>query len=217
MATGVAQPHDKFLKFLLDEPAVLLALLREQLPPALAAQLSDEAPAPVPLDGTFVDDGLREARSDRLYRVLLRAQEALAVHILLEHKSAAEHHAMLQALGYLVRDWERQSLERGLSMRLTPIVPVILYHGASPWRAPRTFVELLEPHATALGVSPLDFGVVFLDLGALDDERLSANPTLAAGLLTLKYATRDGLQAGNLGKVLRALAQAPRLFRAAFR
>lgn len=62
-------------------------------------------------------------------------------------------------------------------MRLPPIVPVVLYHGASPWRAPQTFVELLEPHATALGVRPLDFGVVLLDLGALDDEHLAANPT----------------------------------------
>jgi predicted transposase YdaD len=100
MATGVVtQPHDKFLKSLLEDPAVVLALLREHLPPLLSARLSEEAS--VPVDGTFIDEALSESRSDRLYRVLLkgRAKEALAVHVLLEHKSASERHAMLQVLG----------------------------------------------------------------------------------------------------------------------
>lgn len=60
-----------------------------------------------------------------------------------------------------------------------------------------------------LGVKPVDFQMVVVDVGAIEDGALSADPTLRAGLMALKYATRESRQRGKLGAVLAALKQAP--------
>ena len=212
--TELTQPHDKFSKALLEDPSVVLVLLRERLPRELAELLADDAPELV--GGDFVDEALRESRSDRLYRVRLRCPGVLHVFILLEHKSFDDDPA-LQLLGYLVQTWGRLALECAGAKKLPPIVPVVLYHGATRWKGPRTFLELVEPIAAKLGVKPLDFGIVLIDLGAIDDDALSKEPTLRAGLLTLKYATREKLQAGRLRVILGALGRAPRILKVALR
>ena len=189
----------------------MAALLRERLPAPLVALLSDEPPELV--DGVFVDDALKESRSDRLYRLKLKGAGALFVYCLVEHKSAAEERAGVQLLGYMVRQWERA--EGGVSEPLAPILPLVIYHGPTPSKASRYFSGLEAPHAAKLGVKPLDFEMVLVDLGAIDDDELSSEPTPRAGLLALKYATREALQRARLGKVLTALASAPGILRVA--
>lgn len=47
------QPHDKLFKALTDDPQVAGTLIREQLPPDIAALLADAPPNPV--EGGFID------------------------------------------------------------------------------------------------------------------------------------------------------------------
>jgi len=206
----LTQPHDKFLKALLDDPGALGALLRERLPPSLVLLLSDEAPELV--DGVFLDQALQESRSDRLYRLRLKGRGNVYVHLLLEHKSRPEERAGLQVLGYMVDQWEREYVA---GEKLTPILPLVIYNGAAPSRVPRSFSELMASHTASLGLRPLDFEVLLVDLGAIDDNALSNDPMLRAGLLALKCATRESQQRAKLRKVLEAVAEAPRLLRRA--
>lgn len=81
-------PHDALFRALLDDPRRAAILLREQLPPALAARLSDEAPQL--LDGSFIDERLRDTQSDRLYAVTLTGGKSALLYVLLEHKSAPD-------------------------------------------------------------------------------------------------------------------------------
>jgi len=81
---------------------------------------------------------------------------------------------------------------------------VVVYHGAARWKVPASFSSLVQ-QGPLLSVKPLDFETVLVNLEAIDDSELSSERTLRAGLLTLKYATRDKMQLRRLGAVLEAL------------
>jgi hypothetical protein len=82
--------------------------------------------------------------------------------------------------------------------------------GTTPWKVAPCFSGLVH-QSPLLGVKPLDFEMVVVDLGAIDDAELSQEPTLRAGLLALKYAARDAMQHSRFGIVLEALRRAPSL------
>lgn len=170
--TGLTQPHDKFFKVLMEQPAAAAALFRERLPRRL-------------------------------------------VYCLVEHKRDPEPRVALQLLGYMVRGWERLERRRRGSAKLPPILPLVIYHGATPWTVAPHFSRLVD-QGPELGVRPLDFEMIVVDLGTIDDAELSNEPTLRAGLLALKYAARSSLQRGRLRVVLEALRKAaPSLLRTA--
>nr|VFK20805.1 MAG: Putative transposase, YhgA-like [Candidatus Kentron sp. LPFa] len=65
--TKITQPHDHFMKELLSHPERAGTLLRERLPDEVTRFLSAKPPEPVP--GSFVDEQLKEHRSDKLFQV----------------------------------------------------------------------------------------------------------------------------------------------------
>lgn len=93
--------HDQYFKRLLDRPGTAAALLRERLPPSLAARLTDDPPEPLPT--SFISDELDESRTDRLYRAWTRDGAPVLVYTLVEHKSAPDQRLGLQLLGYRTR------------------------------------------------------------------------------------------------------------------
>ena len=92
------QRHDQFFKRLLDHPGAAGALLRERLPLAAAALLSDDTPEHIP--GSFVPAELREYRTDRLYRARTISGRSVFIHAVVEHKSSPDPRIGLQLLGY---------------------------------------------------------------------------------------------------------------------
>ncbi len=65
-----AAPHDALFRALLADPGRAETLVREYLPPAVAAELSD---APIRrVDASFVDAVLRQSHSDRLFEARLK-------------------------------------------------------------------------------------------------------------------------------------------------
>jgi len=207
---GIAQPHDKLFKGLLSYRDVADALLRERLPPDFVAQLADGPPELA--DASFVDDQLREAVSDRIFRLRVRSREPRGAECLMEHKSAPDPLVPLQLLRYMVCIWDRAVRAGGGRDELPSIIPLVVYHGAQPWSVSPYFTGLVEP-IQALGLRPPDFEMVVVDLGKIEDAQLSRNPTLLAGLLLLKYSSREAMQRAKLGEILEALRAAAPGFR----
>ena len=176
--------HDGFFKALMEEPGTAGALLRERLPEEVVRHLAPGEPELV--DGSFIDEELRESRSDRLYRMALLSDPRVG----------------LQLLRYLARIWERLDREAHGRGRLPPIVPLVVYHGAGRWNAPARFVETLEA-AEALRPHLLDFPIRVMDVGKIEDDHLSRDRRLRVGLLLLKYATRT--DAGKVVEILTGL------------
>ena len=185
--SGIAQPHDKFLRKLLEQPEAAAALLRERLPRAIARRLG---PDPLQLvEGTFIDPGLRLSQSDRLFRARLRDGREAFIYCLIEHKSAPEPWLALQLLRYLTQVWLRLSRELPGGALLPPVFPLVIYNGVERWQVPRDFHGLIDAdRATKNHV--LNFRSGLVELAGIPDGELSREPHLRAGLLILKHVIR---------------------------
>jgi len=190
---NVSTLHDAFFKRLLGTPEAAATFLRERLPPEIAAALAPDPPEPVP--GSFVDKDYRSSQSDLLFRMRTAEGDEAFLYALLEHKSDPDPLVALQLLGYMVRIWDRWRRERprtGTPLRLPPIIPMVVYHGAKSWTVSTAFPALvrapaaLEPHVPA-------FDYLLTDLGRIEDAALSADARLRAGLMALKYIFRKDL------------------------
>ena len=90
---------------------------------------------------------------------------------------------------------------------LPPILPLVVYHGKPEWNSPARFSSMLaatdemRPHL-------LDFPFGLLDVGQVEDEKLSSEMELRAGLIVLKYAPQAS--GDNLEEVVTWLHGVPR-------
>lgn len=196
MPVAGTNPHDALFRGLLESPSRAAALIRDHLPPEIAAALSTDPPRPV--DGSFIDDALKESRTDRLFAVTLTDGRPAYLYTLLEHKSAPQPDTPLQLAGYMLAIWKRHLKEAGASAtRLPPIIPIVFYHGARPWTVPLSLGDCIEANDR---LRPWVTGMryVLRDLGPIAYEALSQERAVRAALGALKYAygraTREVLE-----------------------
>lgn len=196
-------PHDALFRALLDDPQRAATLLREQLPSVLASRLTAEAPQL--LDGSFIDERLRDTQSDRLYAVTLTGGKKALLYILLEHKSVPDPGTPLQLLGYMVRIWERYAEGRAARLRhLPPILPIVLYHGVRRWTIPTSILECIDADADLLDwLRDLRYQV--RDLGPIPYLERSADPAVRATLGALCAVFAADLAPADLARILRDL------------
>jgi predicted transposase/invertase (TIGR01784 family) len=189
MTTELSNPHDKFVREVWSREEVAWDFLCRYLPAALAGRL---VPGSLRLrKDSFVDAALREHLSDLLYEVELQGIGRVLVYVLLEHKSYPDSWLEWQVLSYLVEIWrqERQQKKR----RLTPVIPLVLYHGRRRWR----MVPLRRLFAAADGLEDYIPTVRYelCDVGRLADEQLQGIVLLRLALRVLKYVFRPELNA----------------------
>jgi predicted transposase YdaD len=196
MPSRLIERHDQFFKRLLDHAGTAGALIRERLPREVAERLAPDAPELV--SGSFVDKELREYHTDRLYRVRTVDGEAAFIYALVEHKSSPDPGIGLQLLIYQTRVWQwwvehqGQGREEGGRRRLPAIFPLVIYHGEAAWRIPLDFASGIDIADAALRPYLLDFRYSLVDLGRIDDARLSREKRLRIGLLILKRGSGEG-------------------------
>jgi predicted transposase YdaD len=93
-------------------------------------------------------------------------------------------------LRYLTQIWAEEAKESP-SAPLTPVLPILFYHGESPYTAfkfsqlfPADFPEELKPYHP-------DFSVTLFNLTTLPDAKLTGPPEMTAALWALKYARSE--------------------------
>ena len=99
-----------------------------------------------------IDQTLHRHLSDMVWRVRLRdggAEDWAYLFVLIEFQSAVDRLMALRVRTYtdmLYRGlWDGRRF--GASDRLPPVLPVVLYNGASPWTAAASVEELVAPEA----------------------------------------------------------------------
>ena len=106
--------------------------------------------------------------------------------LLFEHKSYYSQNPHLQLLGYMLKIWEQQ---RDNSKPITPIIPVILYHGEDKWKE-RKFTDMFTGKIED-DLKPFipSFDLQLIDLSKESDEKLKSlkKRFLTNSLLSLKY------------------------------
>lgn len=193
--------HDEVFRALVETSEHAAILIRETLPPALAARMADTPPEL--LDGTYIDESSRLSQSDRLFRIALTDGSPALVYTLLEHKSEPDPGTPLQLLHYMVRIWRRYAEDKAERLRaLPPIVPMVYYHGASRWTVPEGFADIVQADEDTAPFVPA-FRYLLRDLGVGPIEALSTDPKVRAALAALRLVLRSkGLTQDNLELIL---------------
>jgi len=185
-------PHDALVRAIFGQPHYAAEELRAVLPPDLLAELKLETLAAV--EGSFIDEGLRESSADLLFTVSLRGGGSGFVYVLFEHQSTPDERMPLRLLRYQTRIWERHAAEHPEVPKIPPIVPLPLHHGPSPWPWRPTFssvVAIGDRQREAFGKVLLGFDFVLDDLALQTDEEILNRASDAIVRLTL-LSLRNG-------------------------
>ena len=168
--------------------------------------------------GSFVDPALGERHTDLLFSVALKGGGEALVYVLFEHQSTPDILMAYRLLRYQVRIWESWQGEHPAESTLPAILPVVFYHGKTPWSVPRSFEALLAlpPHLSeALGPHVPRFTYLLDDVTEIPDEVLRARAMTGLAKLAvacLKHARGNSDIAGILTEwadVLREVVRAP--------
>jgi predicted transposase YdaD len=177
--------HDAMFKTMFSDPALAAQELCAVLPPALVACVDWSVLTLEPT--SFVDAAFRQHISDLVF--LGRFLEGGdMIFWLLEHQSAEDWwmlERVIETKGMMWASWRRQHPE---ARRLPVIVPVVIYNGPRPWRAPRdmhALYGLSQELGAALGPHVLSCTLIIDDLCAVEDEDLRSRRMDAYGRLCL--------------------------------
>lgn len=184
-----AQPHDAFFRSIFGDPAHAAAVLQSILPPAVAAHI--DWPSLQPVHASMVSKELAQLHGDLLFKARLAEGRDVFLWLLYEHQSSVERW-MSWRMSEMVFDFLRHWLDGHPDAEYLPaVLPVLLYQGTRPWRAPTSLLELtdLSPEARRdLAPHLLSFRLVLDDLCATDDRDIDARlvgpvPRLTLGIM----------------------------------
>jgi predicted transposase/invertase (TIGR01784 family) len=167
----INNPHDKFFKAAFSIYSVAVACLKQFLPKDLLAKLNLDA---LEIDNnSYIKDELAEYFADIVWRCPYKhGDETLEIAFLFEHKSYKPSHPHFQLSDYLMEAYKSQ-VGQGRET-LTPILPIVLYHGQAEW-VKKPFESYFGKHL-APEVLPFlpRFDYVLINLADFSDEILSA-------------------------------------------
>ena len=198
--------HDALLKRMLEEPGFPEAFFDAFLPKALTRHFRWESLRMS--KSSFVDEELRQHFSDAFFEVELKlssGKERLELALLVEHKSHPDHFVVVQLMRYLAQAYEHQiKHQRRERRRLTPILPLVVYHGGAKWMA-KSFVELFGPDFEDIQAYFLQIPFLFRNINEMSvAEILAVEFTLLrAMLLTQRHSHNPTLLFFHLDLIAR--------------
>ena len=187
-------PHDVFFKQIFSQKEILSSALRELLPADVTGTMDFDSLVYLP--GESVGEGLsRSTRADLVFSVSFEKREGRLA-VILEHKSTPDPKVHFQLLQMMIMGW-MQNLREGKEP--LPILPILFYHGQSPWNQADKFSERLNIPREIVRYIP-DFELLRLDLALIDDARIRSLKNVLAGaaLLSMKHVFEDPSRFFNL-------------------
>ncbi len=193
--------HDHGYKLLFSHPVMVADLIRGFVHEQWVEQVDFTTLERI--NQSFVTDNLLDREDDIIWRVRWR-DGWLYVYLLLEFQSTNDRFMAVRMLTYLGLLY--QELIRGRQLthnkRLPPVLPLVLYNGDQPWRAPTGVGELIESVPGGLDHYRPQLNYLLLDEGSLDEHKLPPVRNLAAALFRLERSRRPA----DLREVVAALA-----------
>ncbi len=197
------KPHDSFFRYVFSQAYNARDLVLNSLPDRIIKVLDLES---IEVFGeSFVDRKLATHQSDILIRTKL-CKSPVLIYILVEHKSYPYRWTVFQLLKYMVRIWEKALAQNSKMKKLTPIIPLIFYHGKRKWKFPLDFssyfgrLDELEPYIP-------DFRPNLFNVQQLDDKDIHGSIIYQAALKALKHGAIS--ISPHLGEMLQSLLTLP--------
>ena len=185
-------PHDRFVRKVFAKKKNLVDFLRNALPKRYfdrldmdSVQLSKESF----IGNKYISKELGEFYSDLLVNVKLDGKDAKCG-ILIEHKSSYYKFSLAQMHKYLGSIWNEEILNN--VKNLTPIIPILLYHGTAHWDSGNNMEMCFEKNL-AKDFQPYipKFDYVLYDLNTIDDDELKGNIEFIIAMRILKHIFTD--------------------------
>ena len=146
MADELDRPHDKLFRAVFSDAEEAAGLLRAALPTELREGMDWKSLKL--LEGTFLDDALRESESDLLYEVAHgESGQRIWLYLLLEHQSTPDPWMRFRLLKYCCRIWDAGIRDGHGTRELRPIVPLVFYQGSRGWTHSTEFADLFPEAA----------------------------------------------------------------------
>jgi predicted transposase/invertase (TIGR01784 family) len=214
----IPNPHDALFRAVFGQPEHARGVLRAVMPPVLADALEWSTLSLRP--GSFVDPVLSSQHTDLLYSTNWCDGGEALVYFLFEHQSTPPSGGMMafRLLRYKVRIWDSWCADHPKAKTLPAIIPVVMYHGLTPWLQARTFHALFDvPAGLRPAVEPylVGFTYVLNDLSEIPDDRLHDGAMTALAKLVamcFKHARKNADFVRILGRwmdTMRDVAAAP--------
>ncbi len=185
-----ADIHDRLFKATFSDKELAEAEFRALLPKVVSESLNFDKM--VIEESLLVDDDLKQRQCDILYKIPLLAGGIAFIWLLFEHQSTNQRFMGLRFLGYMVRIWERWVKAHKDARHLPIIIPLVLQHDPTGWKASTTFADLYQaPPDLLQALKPfvVDFQYIIDDLTKAEDQELIERPgppAMPVTLLSLK-------------------------------
>lgn len=196
---NIQSPHDRFVRKILSDTDTAIDYFRAALPVHIAEKLDFSTLAQQP--GSYLSAELKERMLDILYTCRRRdGAGAVEISLLLEHKSHRDRFTPVQIGGYLFSGYHRQIEQK--RKQLSPIIPILLYHGKWRWEYPTMEGLFIEADDDLLGYIP-KYDYIYHNLRDQPEEADQGDPQSFSGGLFAEpeacVATRraEGAAAGD--------------------
>ena len=181
--TRIHLSHDGLFRIFFDKKNVAESFIKENLPAEITKDL-DFSALTLSKD-TFVGKKLARCYSDVLYHARFKDSPAY-LYFLFEHKSWQPNFPGVQLLKNMTHIWEAHLEKHKETRKLPPIIPLLIYHGESPWKVDTNFVSMFDiPEALTKFIPAFDFELY--DVSHMPDEKIKGDVELRLVLMTFKY------------------------------
>jgi len=135
MSRKIHQPHDKFMKSLLEDKEMAVEFFKAFLPKSIKDR--------VDLEGlehsshSFISENLRETQADIVFTCPLKGRKNEEVYLCLivgEHKNRPDRYVVIQLGGYMFDGYRQQLSDKTQPLKV--ILPFLYYHGSESWEPP---------------------------------------------------------------------------------
>ena len=177
--------HDKFFKATFSNLEVTRDFLKDYLPEPILNSV-DLQKLEIQ-NGSYIDDKLKETRSDMLFKTTINQKEGY-LYFLFEHKSYVDRTVGLQLLTYIVRIWN-QKIENEEGSHIPVIIPIVIYHGKENWKIANSLESMIFDYDTlpeeVKQLTP-NFRYQVYDLSKFSDEDIKLGSRYYVALSILK-------------------------------
>ncbi|NIM14993.1 MAG: hypothetical protein GTO45_23755 [Candidatus Aminicenantes bacterium] len=175
--------HDGFFRVSFDKNKLAESFTRENLPEEITRDL--DFSSLTPCKDTFVGRKLARSYSDVLYEIRFRNKPAY-LYFLFEHKSWEPDFPGIQLLKNMAHIWEAHVVQHPETQKLPPIIPLLIYHGESPWKVDTRFISMFDIPETLKKYIP-SFNYELYDISHMPEENIKGEVELRIVLMALKY------------------------------
>ena len=201
-------PHDRLFKRVMSDEANVRKFIKEFLPKDISSQIDLKEIKLIPTEKI---KGYNKYYMDIAVECHISNTKG-QLYFVFEHKSYPDPGVLLQILSYMTILWDEQKKK---NVPLTPIIPVVIYHGSSNWNVTTHFQGQFQNIGESIKPYIPEFNYVLVDWTQIPNEEIEQKakdtPFLMASLLLMKLVALHDIEEITKITVIISLSEEERI------